>query len=185
MPSNEGCGNYLNSAARYTAKARKRPYTSVSWIFFMGRCEKHTSLMLQKLRWSETKIGAALKANRKMSDMFKENWLWNGVGDALPQRQMNQAAWELFYCLDFSIWLWNTFREMADVHWGLLSQHFIHFIKLYVELHICTAHIYIGDIIQILCWINNSLLHYRFIEKRKKNHECFVSFAVSLQAVSI
>lgn len=36
---------------------------------------------------------------QKVKEVFKENQLRNGVGDAVPQRQMNQA--QLFYCLDF------------------------------------------------------------------------------------
>lgn len=36
---------------------------------------------------------------QKVKEVFNENQLRNGVGDAGPQRQMIQA--QLFYCLDF------------------------------------------------------------------------------------
>lgn len=57
--------------------------------FLMSRREERT--LLQK--------GSDEVMTQKVKEVFKENQLRNGVGDVVPQRQMNQA--ELFYCLGF------------------------------------------------------------------------------------
>lgn len=46
---------------------------------------------------------------QKVKEVFKENQLRNGVGDVVPQRQMNQA--ELFYCLDFITPFWSDVQR--------------------------------------------------------------------------